>query len=247
MSDKYDSGYALLGIYAGAGGIDAQDWAAMLLRLYLRFAERKNWDARVLDKTEGSEAGIKSVTLEIKASYAYGFLKNEAGVHRLVRLSPFDADKARHTSFALVEVLPEINAQDFKINPEDLQIETFRASGAGGQAVNKTSSAVRVKHLPTGIIVQCQNERSQHQNRESVLKVLRAKLEKISQQNKEIETLKARGEHIKAEWGNQIRSYILHPYKLIKDHRTDFEVKNTEKVLDGDIDNFIQASLKQKK
>ncbi len=222
LAGKYDAGNAILSIYAGAGGVDAQDWAEMLLRMYLRYCERKGWRAKILDKSEGGEAGIKSVTLEAMGHYAYGYLKNEAGVHRLVRLSPFDADKARHTSFALVEILPEISPQDVKIQDEELKIETFRSAGAGGQSVNKTSSAIRIKHLPTGLVVQCQNERSQ------------------------LQTLEARGEHISAAWGNQIRSYVLHPYKMVKDHRTKYEVKNTDKVLDGEIDDFIIKSLKMK-
>ncbi len=245
LQDKYDSGNVILSLYAGAGGVDAQDWTMMLLRMYLRYCERKGWRAQVLDQTEGNEAGIKSVTLEIKGHYAYGYLKNEAGVHRLVRLSPFDADKARHTSFALVEVLPEISPQNVKIRDDELKIETFRSAGAGGQSVNKTSSAVRVKHLPTGLVVQCQNERSQLQNKETALKILRAKLEKFYSAQKEKETLRARGEHVAAGWGNQIRSYVLHPYKLVKDHRTGYEIKNTDKVLDGEIDNFIQMALEK--
>jgi len=243
LSGKYDAGNCLLSIYAGAGGVEAQDWAEMLLRMYLRYSERKAWIAKILDKTEGNEAGIKSATLEIRGHYVYGYLKNEAGVHRLVRLSPFNADHARHTSFALIEVLPEISPQDVVLRDEDLKIDAFRSSGAGGQSVNKTSSAVRIKHLPSGIVVQCQNERSQLQNKETALKILRAKLEKINSEQEEKESLSARGKHISAAWGNQIRSYVLHPYKLIKDHRTEYETKNTDKVLDGDIDDFIRQEL----
>lgn len=245
LSGKYDRRNCLLSIYAGAGGLDAQDWADMLSRMYLRYCENKKWPTRILDQSRGTEAGIKSITLEVKGPYAYGFLKEEAGVHRLIRLSPFDADNARHTSFALVEVLPDIPAQEVKIREEDLKIETFRSSGAGGQSVNKTSSAVRIKHLPTKITVQCQNERSQQQNKLSALKILRGKLEQLAYLKKTEEKLKARGEHTSPQWANQIRSYFLHPYKLVKDHRTKFEMKNVEKVLDGEIERFILAALKK--
>ncbi len=246
LAGKYERGNCLLAIYAGAGGVDAQDWAEMLMRMYLRYCERKKWSTRILDKSPGGEAGIKSVMIEVDAPYAYGYLKHEAGVHRLVRLSPFDSDQARHTSFALVEILPEISSQDVVIREEEIKIETYRSSGAGGQSVNKTSSAVRIKHLPTGIVVQCQNERSQLQNKESALKILRAKLEQRSLKQKEQEILQARGAHTSPEWGNQIRSYVLHPYKLVKDHRTKLESKNADLVLAGDLDKFIFQAIQTK-
>ncbi len=246
LSGIYDRGNALLSINAGAGGTDSQDWAAMLERMYLRWCERRGFSAEILDLTEGEEAGIKSVTIAVNGRYAYGYLRPEKGVHRLVRLSPFDAAHRRHTSFAQVEVLPEAAAEDpaVQINPEDLRIDIFRSSGAGGQNVQKNSTAIRITHIPTGIVVACQNERSQLQNRENALRVLRSRLLEISRQEQEKQLADLRGEYTKAEWGSQIRSYVLHPYQMVKDHRTEHEVGNTQAVLDGDIDSFIEAYLR---
>jgi peptide chain release factor 2 len=247
LSGVYDTRNAMLAIHAGAGGTESQDWASMLLRMYLRWAERHNYHAETLDISPGEEAGIKSAIVEIKGDYAYGYLKCEHGVHRLVRLSPFDADHARHTSFVLVEVLPEAEEEsDLQINHEDLKIETFRSSGPGGQHMQKTSSAIRVTHLPTGLTVVCQSQRSQHQNKESALRILYTRLLELERVEKKEERLKLKGERIEAAWGNQIRSYVLHPYKMVKDHRTGFEVSNAEAVLDGDLDGFINAYLRSK-
>jgi peptide chain release factor 2 len=247
FTGDYDSRNAMLAFHAGAGGTESQDWANMLLRMYLRWAERHDYEAEVLDVSPGEEAGIKSAIVEIKGDYVYGYLKSEHGVHRLVRLSPFDADHARHTSFVLVEVLPEAEETvDVKINPEDLRIDTFRSSGPGGQHMQKTSSAVRITHLPTGLVATCQGQRSQHQNKEAALKVLYSRLLELDRKKKEEERAKLKGERIEASWGNQIRSYVLHPYKMVKDHRTDYEVHDAEAVLDGELDGFITDYLRSR-
>lgn len=249
LGGKYDRGNALLTINAGEGGTDAQDWAAMLERMYLRWAERRGYTTEILDSMEGEEAGIKTVSIAVNGPYAYGYLRAEKGVHRLVRLSPFDSAHRRHTSFAQVEVLPEAAQEDplVVINPEDLKIDIYRSSGAGGQNVQKNSTAVRITHLPTGIVVSCQNERSQLQNREVAMRVLRSRLLDIAQQAADKNLADLRGVYQKAEWGSQIRSYVLHPYQMVKDHRTEFEVGNSQTVLDGDLDGFIEAFLRQAK
>ncbi len=247
LSGPYDRDSALLAIHAGAGGTDSQDWAAMLERMYLRWAEQRGYKTEVLDRTEGEEAGLKSETIAVDGPYAFGYLRSEKGVHRLVRLSPFDAAHRRHTSFALVEVLPQVAMDDaeVEINPSDLKIDVFRSSGAGGQNVQKNATAVRLTHLRTGIVVTCQNERSQLQNRENALRVLRARLLEIKRAEKEQEIAVLRGEYTKAEWGSQIRSYVLHPYQMVKDHRTEHETGNTQAVLDGDLDGFMESYLRQ--
>lgn len=248
LSGKYDKNNAILAIHAGAGGTDSQDWAAMLERMYLRWMERRKYKVEIIDRTVGEEAGIKSVTFSVAGDMAFGYLRPEKGVHRLVRLSPFDAAHRRHTSFALVEVLPEITeTDDLSINPEDIRIDIFKSSGAGGQNVQKNSTAIRLLHIPTGMIVTCQNERSQTQNRENAMKVLKSRLFELEQARQEKEMNVLRGEYTKAEWGSQIRSYVLHPYQLVKDHRTDYETGNTQSVLDGDLDGFIEAYLRFKK
>jgi len=245
FTDEYDSYNAVVTIHAGAGGVDAQDWAEMLLRMYTRWAEKNNFDLEIVDTSFGEEAGIKSATFIVKGDFAYGYLKSERGVHRLVRISPFDAAHRRHTSFALVDVIPDIgNEIEIEIKPEDLKIDTFRASGPGGQYVNKTESAVRITHIPTGIVVECQSERSQHQNRETAMRILKAKLFALEREKREKELQALKGERKDIAWGNQIRSYVLHPYTLVKDHRTGVEVGNIQAVLDGDIDVFISSYLK---
>lgn len=245
FSGAHDQSNAFLSIHAGTGGVDAMDFAEMLLRMFLRFCEKKGFQAQIVNESRGGEAGLKSATLIVRGSYAYGYLKSEHGVHRLVRVSPFDAEKMRHTSFALVEVLPEIDETVvLEIKPDDLRVDTFLSSGKGGQSVNTTYSAVRIVHLPTGITVSCQNERSQQQNRETAMKILKAKLAKLMEEEQAKELSKLRGEYHEAAWGNQIRSYVLHPYHMVKDHRTEYESKDPEKVLDGDLDNFVEAFLK---
>ena len=247
LSEEYDARDAILTVHAGAGGTESQDWAEMLFRMYLRWAEQHKYKTEILDSSIGEEAGVKSATVEIKGDYAFGYLKSEHGVHRLVRLSPFDADHARHTSFVLVEVLPEAEDEiDIKVKPEDLKIDTFRSSGPGGQHMQKTSSAVRITHLPTGMVVSCQSQRSQRQNKESALKVLYARLLEMNLEEKEMEKAKLKGERIEAGWGNQIRSYVLHPYQMVKDHRTKYETSNASAVLDGELDDFIAAYLRHK-
>ena len=246
LSGEYDKGNALLAIHAGAGGTDSQDWAEMLQRMYLRWIERSGYKAEIVDFTPGEEAGIKSVTIAVDGRYAYGYLRSEKGVHRLVRISPFDSNSRRHTSFALIEVLPQVDDDvDLEINPNDIKIDTFKSGGAGGQSVQKNDTAVRITHLPTGIVASCQNERSQGQNREMAMKVLKARLLEVKEKEKAEKIDELRGEYTKAEWGSQIRSYVLHPYKMVKDHRTNHEAGNAEGVLDGDLDGFIEAYLRE--
>ncbi len=242
---EYDGNDALIAIHAGAGGTDSQEWTERLLRMYLRWADSRRFKARVIDSSPGEEAGFKSVTAEVAGRHAYGYLKAERGVHRLVRLSPFDAAHRRHTSFALVEVLPSIgDATEVEIDPKDLRVDTFRSSSAGGQHVNKTDSAVRIVHIPTGIVATCQNERSQAQNRVMALRVLKARLLERELQERESEQARLKGKHVSAEWGNQIRSYVMHPYTMVKDHRTNYETHDVDAVLDGDLDDFIEVYLR---
>lgn len=245
LSGPYDRRDAILAIHAGAGGTDSQDWAEMLLRMYLRWADQNGYKTNVVDMMPGEEAGIKSATVEINGRNAYGYLRGERGVHRLVRISPYDASKARHTSFALAEVMPEVESgAEIEINPDDLRVDVFRASGHGGQNVQKNATAVRITHLPTGIVVSCQNERSQGRNRDLAMKVLEARLLERELERQAKEHAKIKGEHVSAEWGNQIRSYVLHPYKMVKDHRTDFETSDAEGVLDGGLNPILRAYQK---
>jgi peptide chain release factor 2 len=247
LSGKYDTNNALLSVYAGAGGVDAQDWTEMLLAMFLKYKEQKNLSAKIISLSEGQEAGIKSVTVEVEGINAYGLLKSEGGVHRLVRISPYDSDKARHTSFALVEVIPEIDAASEIIPESELKIDTYRASGHGGQSVNTTDSAVRITHIPTGTVVTCQNERSQLQNKERALKILKSRLVAIREADREAELKVIKGDNLSAEWGSQIRSYVLHPYQMVKDHRTGAESSDTKSVLEGNLDIFVEAYLKHNK
>ena len=244
LSGEYDERSAILAVHAREGGTDAQDWTEMLLRMYTRWAAQSGFKTQVLDLSAGEEAGVKSATLEISGDYAYGYAKAERGVHRLVRLSPFDAAHARHTSFALVEVLPEAeDSVSVQINPDDIEMDVFKASGAGGQHVQKNSTAVRIRHTPSGIVVSCQNERSQLQNREVAMKILRARLMEVEIRKRAEERAALKGEHVSAGWGSQIRSYVLHPYKMVKDHRTGFESTNPDLVLDGELEGFMRAYL----
>ncbi len=247
LSGPYDSRTAILAVHAGAGGTDSQDWAEMLLRMYLRWSERRGYGTEILDLTEGEEAGIKSATIEIKGKYAFGYLQSERGVHRLVRLSPFNSASARQTSFAKVEVMPEVEeVGEIQISDDDIRIDVYRSSGAGGQNVQKNSTAVRLTHIPTGIVVTCQNERSQGRNRESAMKVLEARLLEIELTRLEEEKARLKGQHMDVSFGSQIRNYVLHPYKMVKDVRTDYETSDTTAVLDGEIDDFIEAYLKSR-
>jgi peptide chain release factor 2 len=246
LTGPYDANNAILSLHAGAGGTEAQDWTQMLYRMYSRWCERRGYTLRVLDYLEGDEAGIKSVTFMVEGGYAYGYLRAEKGVHRLVRISPFDASARRHTSFASLDVMPEIeDDEDIKIDPDELRIDTYRSSGAGGQHVNKTDSAVRITHLPTGIVVACQNERSQIQNRETAMKMLKAKLAELREEERMARLADIKGEIKKIEWGSQIRSYVFQPYTMVKDHRTGAETGNVDAVMDGEIDDFISEYLKK--
>jgi peptide chain release factor 2 len=247
MSGKYDTENAILSLHAGAGGTESQDWVSMLLRMFLRWAESKGFQTEIIDQMEGEEAGIKSVTVIMRGEYAYGYLQSERGVHRLVRISPYDAAKRRHTSFALCEVYPDVQANvDIEIPDKDISIDTFRSSGAGGQNVQKNETAIRITHHPTGLIVTCQNERSRMQNLEVAMSVLRARLLEMELRKQEEEIARLKGAHVEMGWGNQIRSYVLHPYQMVKDHRTEYETGNASAVLDGGLDDFMQAYLKSR-
>ena len=247
LNGEHDDRDAIISIHAGSGGVDAQDWAEMLLRMYLRWAEHHKFRTEIYDYSEGEEAGVKSVTVEISGRYAYGYMRSEAGTHRLIRLSPFDAAHRRHTSFAKVEAIPDIeSAIEINIRPEDIEVDTYRSTGAGGQHVNKTDSAVRMRHIPTGIVVTCQNERSQLQNREVAMKLLKARLYELEQKKHEEETARLKGEHVQADFGTQIRTVTVHPYNIVKDHRTNFEMSDTTGYLAGEVDPFIQAYLQEK-
>lgn len=244
LSGEHDERNAIISIHAGSGGVDAQDWAEMLLRMYLRWAEQHKFRTEIYDYSEGDEAGVKSVTVEITGRYAYGYLRSEIGTHRLIRLSPFDAAHRRHTSFAKVEVMPDIeDSIEITIRPEDIEVDTYRSTGAGGQHVNKTDSAVRMRHIPSGIVVTCQNERSQIQNREVALKLLKARLYEREEKRREEEAAKLKGEHVQADFGTQIRSVTIHPYNIVKDHRTNYESSDTDGYLAGNVDPFIYAYL----
>jgi peptide chain release factor 2 len=248
LSGEYDRESAIIAIHAGTGGVDAMDWAAMLERMYLRWAERRQYSVDILDRSAGDEAGLKSVTMLVDGDWVYGYLRPERGVHRLVRLSPFDSSHRRHTSFALVEVWPDVQEDiEIEINPNDLVIDTFRSSGAGGQHVQKNETAVRITHEPTGIVVSCQNQRSLTQNRETAMRVLKVRLFELEREKQEKERAQLKGEYVDANFGNQIRSYVLHPYQMVKDHRTDYESANTTAVLDGQLDEFMEAYLRQGK
>lgn len=245
FTGAHDQENAIVTVSAGSGGVDAQDWAEMLSKMYLKFAEKSDYKATILSETAGDEAGIKGISFELKGSYVYGHLKSEHGIHRLVRISPYDADKARHTSFASVEVVPEILAPDYKLDEKELRIDVYRSGGHGGQSVNTTDSAVRITHIPTGLTATCQNERSQLQNKEMAMRVLTAKLIDLEEKQKAAELAKIKGEKVSAEWGNQIRSYVLQPYTLVKDHRTNYETADVQGVLEGNLDEFIEAYLRQ--